>query len=97
MAATTRSDCGGVFVTSITLDLDAFAANDSIDVAVTSNDIKADDVIISVIPPAALDDDVIVTSSRVTGAGAASIRLANVGGGTPDPASGVFQLVICRR
>lgn len=97
MAATTRSDCGGIFVINATLDLDAFAANDSADYTVTVPGILVNDVVTQVILPAAADDDVVFSHARVTAANTVVMRLANVGAGTPDPASGVYTFVVCRR
>ena len=92
-----RSDFGGVFYTTATVDVPAFTANDSQDVSVTVAGVLATDVPVAVIPPSNLDDDVVVSHAYVSAANTVVVRLGNVGAGTPDPASGTWGFVIGRR
>lgn len=92
-----RADFGGVFYTTATVDLAAHTANDSQEDSVTVAGVRATDIIIAVIPPSNLDDDIVVSHAYVTAANTVSIRTGNVGAGTPNVASGTWGFVVGRR
>jgi hypothetical protein len=95
--AAQRSDFGGVFFIDATVDAAVMTANDSQDETVTVTGVKATDVVIATIPPSNLDDDVVVSHAYVSAANTIVVRIANVGAGTPNPASGTWRFVIGRR
>jgi hypothetical protein len=97
MAVEQRSDFGGVFYTTATVDAAAMAANDSADETVTVSGVLSTDIVLAVIPPSNLDDDVVVSHAYVSAADTVVVRIANVGAGTPNPASGTWGFVIGRR
>lgn len=97
MAATTRNDCGGVQIYTATVDLAAHSANDSQSDTVTVTGVKADDIILAVIPPSSLDDDVVISHAYVSAANTVVIVSGNVGAGTPNVASGTWTFAVCRR
>lgn len=97
MATEVRSDFGGLFYTSVTHDPASLATLTAVDTAVTVAGLLTTDVVVAVIPPAALNAGLSIQSARVTAANTLTYRMYNSTAGALDAASGTWGFVIGRR
>lgn len=96
MAVLQRSDFGGVFLLSGTVDIASGGTDSATDTTVTHADIKATDIIIAV-PPATFNAGLVAQTVHTVVAGGFTLRTTNASAGTVDPASATWQFIVFRR
>ncbi len=96
MAVEQRADFGGSFFVDVTYDAASLAAGTAVDNVITVPGILATDVVIWVVPPAAINGGYIVQRAAVTAANQITVRCFNTTAGALDPASGTWRFIIGR-
>jgi hypothetical protein len=96
MAVEVRNDFGGVFLISVSVNPASLGAGTVANTTVAHADIRANDLVVP-IPPPALEAGVVIQGCHSVQNGQFSLRLYNPTAGAVDPAAATWQFLVFRR